>query len=117
MRAGIILVTTLAVAIALPTFRAAAADCSGLEAKIAAAKTAADHEAIAACYDDMAKEAQAKSTEHKEMGAAYKKQGGHAVAKLGMPHHCDYFTKTFAQEAKTYEEMAKAHREMAKSAK
>ena len=104
-------------ALALPTMQAVAADCAGLEAKIAAAKTAADHEAIAACYDDLAKDAQAKATEHKEMGAAYRKAGGHVVAKLGLPQHCDHFIKTFQDEAKTYEEMAKAHRQMAKNVK
>jgi hypothetical protein len=117
MRTGIVLATVLAAALALPALEARAADCSGLDAKISAAKTAADHEAIAACYDDMAKDAQAKATVHKEMGAAYRKAGGPAVGKLGLPQHCDYFTKTFTDEAKTYEEMAKAHRQMAKDAK
>jgi hypothetical protein len=117
MHRGTTLAAILVAALALPTTQARAADCSGIEAKIAAAKTAADHEAIAACYDDMAKDAQAKATEHKEMGAAYRKSGGPAVGKLGLPAHCDYFTKAFQDEAKTYEEMAKAHRQMAKDAK
>jgi hypothetical protein len=81
------------------------------------AKTAAEHEAIAACYDGFAKDAQAKANEHKAMGAAYRKGGGPAVGKLGLPQHCDHFTKTFHDEAKMYEEMAKAHRQMAKNAR
>jgi hypothetical protein len=106
-----------AAALAMPAMPARAADCDGLDAKIVAAKTAAEHEAIAACYDGFAKDAQAKANEHKAMGAAYRKGGGPAVGKLGLPQHCDHFTKTFQDEAKMYEEMAKAHRQMAKNAK
>jgi hypothetical protein len=117
MRTGILLASVLAATLALPTTQVRAADCSGLDAKISAAKTAADHDAIAACYDAMAKDAQAKADEHKAMGAAYRKGGGPAVGKLGLPQHCDHFTKTFQDEAKMYEEMAKAHRQMARNAK
>jgi hypothetical protein len=106
-----------AAALVLPIQRATAADCGDIEAKIAAAKTAADHDAIAACYDQMAKNAQAKATEHKEMGAAYRKAGGPLLGKMDLPQHCDYFTKTFTEEAKMYEQMAAAHRQMAKNAK
>ena len=117
MRTGILLATVAAAALALPTIQARAADCSGLDAKIGAAKTAADHEAIASCYDDLSKDAQAKADQHKAMGAAYRKEGGHAVGKLGLPQHCDQFTRTFTNEAKMYGDMAKAHRQMAKNAK
>ena len=66
----------------------------------------------------MAKGAQAKATEHKEMAAAYRKAGSIGAAKgLNMPQHCDYFIKTFQSEAKMYEQMAAAHRQMAKKAK
>ena len=51
----IVMVAFLA-ALGLPANRAAAADCTGMAAKIAAAKTASDHQAIAACYMEMAKE-------------------------------------------------------------
>lgn len=117
MRTQFVLLSLFIVMFAMPTFQARAADCDGLDAKIAAAKTAAEHDAIAACYDDFAKSAQAKADEHKAMGAAYRKAGGAAVGKLGLPQHCDHFTKTFQNDAKMYEEMAKAHRQMAKNAK
>ena len=116
MRMRIVLAALVAAILAMPAVQASGADCSGIEAKIAAAKTAADHDAIAACYDDLAKEARAKAAEHKAMGEAYRKAGGAAAAKLGMLQHCDYFTKAFGNEAKTYEEMAAAHRQMAKKA-
>ena len=99
----------------LPLTSARAADCDGLDAKIAAAKTAADHEAIAACYDASAKAAHDKVAEHKKMKAAY--EGIGAAAKMQLPQHCDYFTKTYAADAKMYEQMAAAHRKMAKEVK
>ena len=118
MRTGTILRAMVVVALVLPIRQATAADCGDIEAKIAAAKTAADHEAIAACYDDMAKQAQAKATEHEQMRAAYRKTAGVGASKgLNMPQHCDSFIKTYKSEAKMYEEMAAAHRQMAKNAK
>jgi hypothetical protein len=117
MLTRMVLASLLAAMVALPAFQARAADCSDLEAKIAAAKTAADHEAIAACYDEMAKDAQAKADEHKQMGASYRKAGGPAAGKMNLAQHCDSFVKTFTNEAKMYEQMAAAHRQMAKKAK
>jgi len=118
MLRGTMVATMFVAALALPMRQASAADCGDMEAKIAAAKTAAEHEAIAACYDDMAKDAQAKATEHEQLRAAYRKTGGIAASKgMGMPQHCDYFIKTFKSEAKMYEQMAAAHRQMAKKAK
>lgn len=120
MRTGILTGTLLIMmlAISVSSRPAAAGNCDDIEAKIAVMKTAADHEAIAACYDDMAKDAQAKATEHEQMRAAYRKAGGVGALKgLNMPQHCDYFIKTFKSDAKMYEEMAAEHRKMAKSAK
>jgi hypothetical protein len=117
MRASLLFAALLAVLVGVPNFEARAADCGDLQAKISSAKTAADHEAIAACYDAMAKDAQAKADEHKSMAAAYRKSAGPAAGKFDLPQHCDSFVKTFSNEAKMYEEMAKAHRQMAKAAK
>lgn len=102
------------VLLAVPV-RAAAADCNALDEKIAAAKTAAQHQAIAACYADMAKAAEASANEHKKMGEAYQKMVGAPVGKLQI--YCESFTRTLLAEAKTYEQMAAAHWDLAKSAK
>ena len=59
---------------------ARAEDCTDLEAKISASATAAQHGAVATCYDDMAKQAQAQATKHAAMGAAYQKSGGAPAA-------------------------------------
>jgi hypothetical protein len=115
MFAGVALLA-LGIGGVLPGMWATPAHAADIDAKIAAAKTAADHEAIAAWYDEQAKEAQAKADEHKKMGESYKKMGGAAV-KLDLPGHCTYFTNAFTAEAKKYAEMAAAHRQMAKDAK
>jgi hypothetical protein len=118
MRIGTLLATLLAAILAVPTMQARAADCSGLDAKIGAAKTAAEHEAIAACYDDMAKDAQAKVAEHQKMAKAYSMGGiGNQATKTHFHQHCEALIRSYEAEAKEYDAMAKAHRQMAKSAK
>ena len=117
MRTGMLLAVVLATTLALHTTQARAADCDGLDAKIAAAKTAAEHEAVAACYDGMAKDTEAKLAEHKKMRAAYEKAGPAALGKFNMVKHCDQVIASLQGEAQMYADMAKAHREMAKRAK
>jgi hypothetical protein len=87
-----------------------------LTTKIASAKTAADHEAIATYYDAAAKEAKQRADEHAKMGEAYKKLGGALVGKLQLDKHCASLVKSAQSEAAEYESLAQAHREMAKTA-
>jgi hypothetical protein len=118
MRTGFVLATLLALVMALPTTRAAAADCSGIDAKISAAKTAADHDAIAACYDEMAKDALAKVAEHKKMAEKYSMASiGNQATKTHFHQHCETLIRSYESEAKEYTALAAAHRQMAKSAK
>jgi hypothetical protein len=116
MRTGIVLVTVLAAALALPTTQARAAACSGMDAKIGAAKTAADHEAIAACYDDMAKEAHANADAHRHMDSYYN-EPGYKSSKLGAQRHCRALVASYEAAAKDAEGLAKIHRDMAKKVK
>jgi hypothetical protein len=89
-----------------------------LDAKIGAAKTAAEHDAIAACYDDMAKNAEAKAAEHQKMAKAYSMSGvGNQATKTHFHQHCEALIRSYGAEAKEYTALAKAHREMAKKAK
>src|SRR5262249_45663993 len=85
--------------------------------KIAAAKTADEHEAIAKWYDDQAKEAEDKAAEHRKMGEAYKKEPGAIASKTHFHEHCEVLTRNFTAEAKEYRALAAAHRERAKEAK
>jgi hypothetical protein len=118
MRTGLLLASALATVLALATMQAWAADCSGIDVKISAAKTGADHEAIAACYDDMAKDAQAKADEHKQMAKAYSMAGiGNQATKTHFHQHCEALIRSYEAEAKEYTALAKAHRDMAKQAK
>jgi len=86
-----------------------------LEQMITEAKTPADHEAIAACYDKEVQEAHQKQAEHKKLADSYdltpKLKGG------TMSKHCMDAAKKYEGIAKDYEAMAIAHRAMAKAAK
>jgi hypothetical protein len=118
MRTGLVLASMLAVAMASPMARAVAADCGDIETKIAAAKTAADHDAIAACYDEMAKDAQAKVAEHKKMAEKYSMASiGNQATKTHFHQHCEALIRIYESEAKEYTELAAAHRQVAKTAK
>lgn len=117
MRTGILLTMLLAVALA-STMQARAADCDGLNAKIGAAKTAADHEAIATCYEDMAKDARAKVAEHEKMAKAYSMSGvGNQATKTHFHQHCEALIRSYQAEAKEYDALAKQHQDLAKHAK
>lgn len=92
---------------------------STIEERVSAAKTAADHEAIAAEYDKLAQEAKAKSVMHKDLSATYSKAGvsngkGGQASFHAMHNHCDALGKTYATLAQEYEQLAKDHLAMAK---
>ena len=85
-----------------------------IEQKIAAAKTAADHEAIAAHFDKEAKAADAKAKYHAEMGAAYRKVGGALIEKQHADQHCDALKAAYESIAKQNAALAEGHRAQAK---
>src|SRR5262245_53138337 len=98
MRTGILLASALAALLLLPTMQARAADCSGLDAKIGAAKTAADHEAIASCYDDIATNAHANADAHRHMDSYYN-EAPYKSAKLGAQRHCRALVASYTAAA------------------
>lgn len=102
-------VLMLSAAPALPVF---AAD---MAAQVAAAKTAADHEAIADAYTTEAKAAEARAAEHDKMAASYK-----GLGKTGQYHgdvHCASIARRERETAKDLNELAAEHRAAAKAAK
>ena len=107
----------LGIAGVLPAVWAAPTHAADIEEQIAAAKTPADHEAIAKWYDDQAAEAQRKAEEHQKMGAAYKKEPGAIASKTHFHEHCEALVRNYTAEAKEYRALAAAHRQMAKTAK
>ena len=94
----------------VPTF---AAD-SDLSSQITAAKTAADHEALAAGYEKQAAEAEATAAAHDKMAASYK-----GLGKAGQIHesHCARIAKRERENATDLKALADAERTAAKAAK
>lgn len=87
-----------------------------VEQMIAAAKTPADHEAIAAYYEKEAQEAHKKHAEHQQYSKSYSMIPV-LKTKTGAVAHCDAIAKKYEDIAKDYEALAKLHKNMAKSTK
>jgi hypothetical protein len=84
------------------------------EAQIAAAKTPADHEAIAQAYDAEAAAADAKSKAHEGMARTYRAGGGAPKASsAAMTGHCDRLMKSYSSAAAEYRALAAEHRKLA----
>ena len=81
--------------------------------EIESANTKADHEAIAAFYQEEAKRIDGDIARHKRMSAAY--QRARQLRQLGvrMRKHCDMLIKNYEDAAVEMREMARAHRDMA----
>ena len=80
-----------------------------------------DHAAMAASYEQEAKDAQAKAATHEVMLGRYKNlpmlPKGSAVNKEQMVGHCQKLVDSYQDTAKQATDLAKAHREMAAAAK
>ena len=92
---------------------------SELKNLIANAKTAADHERIAAHFDARAAQLEADAKDHDELAQDYK---GHPpvsrrVEKSQSYEHCLELAKDFAKAAQDARRLAADHRAMAKEAK
>ncbi len=111
-------VLLLLAAAALPTTRAVAQQetvtADNLDQMIANMKTPADHEAIAAYFDQVAADARKKAELHHHSAETYRTM---KIAKpVGMANMCDAIAADFDKTATEAERLAKAHREMAKKA-
>ena len=116
-----LVVSSLSLGVSAP---ALALDAADLPSAIENAKTAADHEAIAAYYDAEAKAASATVERHRAMAAAYAKparppagKGVRSSVYRTMPGHCDDLIKDYKAAAHEYEKMAAAHRKAASEIK
>ena len=99
-------------AFALSTSVSAAGSASVEPAQIAAAKTAADHEAIAKAYEDDATELDRKVELHKAMATAYK--AGKSASWVG--NHCARIAQDFKAAAHEYRALATEHHKLAQQA-
>jgi hypothetical protein len=82
-----------------------------LAAKTAAAKTATDHEALAAEYSKEATAAKEEASRHDKMAASYR---GAGTAGQRMQEHCGVLAKNYRAQAKELEALAEGHRAQAK---
>ena len=99
-------------------------DAPDLPAAIENAKTAADHEAIAAYYDAEAKAARAKAEKHRKMAAAYGKhpkpaggKGSRSQVYRTIEPHCGKLVASYEAAAQEFAAMAASHREAAAAIK
>jgi len=111
------LLSALVICFSLPAIRAFAKYHTSMSDMITMAKTSAEHEKLAAHYEQEAKAARAKSEEHKAMADAYRKAGGALIEKLHFDQHCDSLAKSYAAMADEFEALAKAEHEAAKEMK
>jgi hypothetical protein len=87
-----------------------------LSAKIAAAKTAADHEAIAAELDQEAKDLETKAVLHADMAKHYAMDQYAHTANPNLQKHCEDLSADLKKAAEQATEMAKLHHELAQKA-
>lgn len=81
---------------------------------ISSAATKADHQKIAAFYEQQAKDLEAKVAQHQKMSTAYDHIGH---GKHGPMHaHCDKLLKSYKAAAVESHGLAKAHHDMAAQA-
>ena len=87
-----------------------------LGAKVAAAKTAADHEAIAAEFEQEAKDLEAKATLHADMARHYGMEQYAHQRKPSLKKHCENLSASLKKAAEQAREMAKLHHQLAQKA-
>ena len=103
----------------------ALAGCAGLstspppaiQQQIEAARTPADHQALAEYYTKESVAARARAADHRKMGKAYQVAPPGSRGGGSMPAHCNATAASYEQIASTYEAMAAEHRQMAAQAK
>ncbi|MEW6037173.1 MAG: hypothetical protein AB1648_02820 [Pseudomonadota bacterium] len=88
-----------------------------MTAAVQSAKTRADHEALAAHYEQAAKDAAIKIDEHKQLLDQYKTRGYlYGKQALNFQSHCEAIIRSYQQIANDNSEMAKMHLQLAESA-
>jgi hypothetical protein len=87
-----------------------------LSAKIAAAKSAADHEAITAEFEQEAKDLEAKAALHADMAKHYGMEQYAHQRKPSLRKHCEDLSASLKKAAEQAREMAKLHHGLAQKA-
>ena len=90
---------------------------AGLEQKIEAARTRADHEQIASLYEQQAGADKAAAERHRGMALAYGRSWTYRGGQGNMAPHCENLARTYQQAAEENLALAKEHRQAAAEAK
>jgi hypothetical protein len=99
------------------TFTALSANAAPPDpATVAAAKTAADHEAIAKAYEEEAGSFEKMAALHKNLGDTYRSQAGGKAWHAAQAKHCGSVATDLEAAAKSERALAAEHHELAKSA-
>jgi len=85
---------------------------AGFAEKIAAAKTRADHEQLAAEFDKQADADKASVERHRKMAQAYTTAPWAKASGAGMVKHCKALIADYEKAGKQNAEMAKMHRDI-----
>ena len=118
---GWIMSAAAALVLAASAFNAAAAEVSHdqLMHKIQNAKTRADHEEIAAIYEQQASADRAAAENHRRMERLYKgfdpSQGGRGSGQMAV--HCKNLAEGYARAAEEHSGLAQLHRKAAAEAR
>jgi hypothetical protein len=113
MNRGISVLSAAATALMLSNGAWAADEHPVDAARIAAASTAADHEAIAQGYDAEATTAGARAAMHEAMARAYRAGGPPKRTPGTLARHCDRLGRHYEAMADEFRQLAAAHRRMA----
>jgi hypothetical protein len=86
-----------------------------LDEMVSSAASAADHNAVAAAYDEEANELETKAASHEKLATVYKARGS-IKGGADMGSHCDRIAEDLRESAKLNREIAEHHRAMASGA-
>lgn len=114
LASGLVLLAAASQPIIRAVAQPAAVTDDNLDQMITSAKTSADHEAIAAFYDQEAADAKKKAALHRNTADTYRKL---KISKpVGMAEMCDEIAAMWDKIAHHDSKLAKAHHQMAKAA-
>jgi hypothetical protein len=108
-----VLVTALALAVAAPWAFAGTDSDGPTAAQLEAARTPADHAAIAQAYEDEAAALERKADAHEAMAKIYRSGGAPKAGSPAMTSHCERLVKEYRGAAQSARSLAAEHRALA----
>lgn len=120
LASGLMVLALTAAPLPAQTTKAPRLTSKEVVALIQNAKTPADHEKLAAYYDQTAAELEEKAEEHKELAAAYKRMPTPGNPRIPSParpiSHCENIAANAGKAAAEARSMAEHHRMLAREA-